>query len=86
MGTSHDFLVGRQGVGYKTIQRQNPNSHTFLPSAKPAEVKRIHQWCPQQLQTKWPKDKTEEGLVRVADFLSLQDQRNTTSQSQRNPL
>lgn len=44
---------------------------SFLPSTKPAEVESIHKWCPEKLETKWPEDKAEEGLVLVADALAL---------------
>lgn len=59
---------------------------SFLPSTEPAVVNRIHQWCPEKLETKWPEDKAEESLVCVADIFTLQDHRDATCQSQRNPL
>lgn len=59
---------------------------SFLPPTKPTEVQGIHQWCPQKLETKWPEDKAEEGLVFVADILTLQNQRDASTQSKRNPL
>lgn len=58
----------------------------FLPPTKPTEVQSVHQGCPQKLETKWPEDKAEEGLVFVADILTLQNQRDASTQSKRNPL
>ena len=59
---------------------------SFLPSTKPAAVESVHQRRPEKLEAKRPEHKAEEGLVSVADAFTLQDQRDATSQSQRNPL
>lgn len=82
VGTNHDFLQDQVGGSVEIIRRKkketqgsknNPHHADifFLPSTKPAEVESIYQWCPKKLETKRPEDKAEEGLVFVADTLTL---------------
>lgn len=83
VGTSHDFLQNQVGGGggvevirkkihRVTVSTQINSIHvSFLPSTEPAEVESVHQRRPEELETKWPEDKAEEGLVFVADTLTL---------------
>jgi len=73
-------------MGSGQLEQLSKSSTPSLPPAKPAEVERIHQRSPQQLQAKGPKDKAEECLVFIADALTLHDQGNAAGQSQGNAL